>query len=329
MKFLAICLLIPLFLKAETTLSFLPESSIEAIYLKAERGDPHSQCIIGILHELGESVSNNPKEAFQWYQAAAQQGCAIAQKRLGVLYFFGKGTDQDKVKGFALVLASSLSSPISSKNCVNVIKLMVHGLTQDEIEKAFDLAAQLICENYLAHSLQGFMASTIKKSSASENIHILQISDRWDPADENERVYGPGTFDGNTGMLKSDYLELQREIEHFIGQLNDLKEQVTSLKSVSLQEKIETLKKEVESLQSEAFKDALKALLEAMLAGLSVEVPPGAILSGLGAINNIKDAAEKYCQSIDVKQEIERLMEMESSLESAKELERDNDRRGR
>ena len=66
-----------------------------------------------------------------------------------------------------------------------------------------------------------------------------------------------------------------------------------------------------------------------MLAGLSVEVPPGAILSGLGAINNIKDAAEKYCQSIDVKQEIERLMEMESSLESAKELERDNDRRGR
>ncbi len=328
MKFIAIFLFFPFFLNAEAFSSSQREEVIKAIYRSAERDEPSCQCFIGTLYELGEEVPQNSEEAVRWYLAAAKQGSSIAQKRLGLLYFFGNGVSQDKVKGFAMILISSMASPTSNKKCESVRKLMLHYLTQDEIEKAFDLATQWTYDNFSKPSSQKSIVLVKEELRTRGDDGILLVSDRWDPADANERIYGPGTHDGNTGILKSDFLEMQRQIEHFVGQLNNLKDQSTPIKSESLQEKIETLKREAESLKVDAFFDACLSVLEAMVAGLSFEVPPAAILAGLASINSIKESAEKYCKSIDVQKEIGRLMEMERSLERSKELERANDRRG-
>src|SRR5690349_4653260 len=49
---------------------------------------------------------------------------------------------------------------------------------------------------------------------------IQFISDRPDPADANERVYGPGTGDWNVGILKSDYEKIERAHDELVARLN-------------------------------------------------------------------------------------------------------------
>ena len=50
----------------------------------------------GHLYATGTSgVAQDEKQALDWYQKAADQGFAKAQKNLGDMYFFGHGVDKD------------------------------------------------------------------------------------------------------------------------------------------------------------------------------------------------------------------------------------------
>ena len=43
------------------------------------------------MYDEGEGVLLDDKEAVNWYQKAADQGIAIAQNNLGVMYAYGEG----------------------------------------------------------------------------------------------------------------------------------------------------------------------------------------------------------------------------------------------
>jgi TPR repeat protein len=51
-------------------------------------------CVFG-LWCFGQDTPQNYKQAFQWYNKAAEQGLAQAQYNLGVVYYQGKGTLQN------------------------------------------------------------------------------------------------------------------------------------------------------------------------------------------------------------------------------------------
>ena len=51
--------------------------------------------IIGRMHQYGQGVKIDYKEAFNWYEKAANKNNALAELSLGFLYDSGQGVKQD------------------------------------------------------------------------------------------------------------------------------------------------------------------------------------------------------------------------------------------
>ena len=79
---------------AETDLG----SDIDSIAQKAEQGDAIAQYNLGLMYYKGQGVLQDYKEAVKWYLKAAEQGHASAQFNLGLLYYRGQGVLQDYKK---------------------------------------------------------------------------------------------------------------------------------------------------------------------------------------------------------------------------------------
>ena len=61
----------------------------------AEQGDALAQYNLGVLYRKGRGVPQDDVQARQWYAKAAAQGQAKAQFNLGTLYFNGEGAQKD------------------------------------------------------------------------------------------------------------------------------------------------------------------------------------------------------------------------------------------
>ncbi|TKB89076.1 MAG: sel1 repeat family protein [Nitrospira sp.] len=61
----------------------------------AEQGDALAQYHVGMLYHKGRGVPQDDAEARKWYAKAAAQGHARAQFSLGTLYFNGEGGPKD------------------------------------------------------------------------------------------------------------------------------------------------------------------------------------------------------------------------------------------
>jgi len=66
--------------------------------LAAEQGDALAQYNLGVMYAKGQGVVQDYKEAAKWYRLAAEQGSAEAQSNLGFLYEEGQGVPQDYVE---------------------------------------------------------------------------------------------------------------------------------------------------------------------------------------------------------------------------------------
>lgn len=94
-----------------------PELDFAATQAKAQKGDAHSQYVLGMryawyrkaalqgnanaqnnlgwMYYEGLGVHRDYAQALEWYRKAAQQGNATAQHNLGVMYDEGKGVRQN------------------------------------------------------------------------------------------------------------------------------------------------------------------------------------------------------------------------------------------
>jgi TPR repeat protein len=61
----------------------------------AEQGYAVAQYNLGLLYSNGQGVPKDDAQARQWYEKAANQGHADAQVNLGRLYDYGRGVPQD------------------------------------------------------------------------------------------------------------------------------------------------------------------------------------------------------------------------------------------
>ena len=61
----------------------------------AEQGDAVAQFNLGLMYYNGQGVAQDYQEAVRWYRLAAEQGDAVAQNNLGVMYYNGQGVAQD------------------------------------------------------------------------------------------------------------------------------------------------------------------------------------------------------------------------------------------
>ena len=74
----------------------------------AEQGNAVAQVTLGLMYFEGDGVEQDDAEAVRWYQLAVAQGDAAGQYNLGVMYAEGRGVPQDDaeaVRWFRLAAA--------------------------------------------------------------------------------------------------------------------------------------------------------------------------------------------------------------------------------
>lgn len=130
---------------AETALSqgdFV--QAIELFRSLAEQGDALAQTPLGLMYEYGQGVPQDYKEALKWYRLAAEQGDAFGQHALGLMYGRGNGVPQDfkeAIKWFQLAAKQGLPF---SQHLLGGMYARGQGVPQDykEALKWFRLAAE-------------------------------------------------------------------------------------------------------------------------------------------------------------------------------------------
>lgn len=84
----------------------------EQLRIKAEQGDAIAQSMLAVMYAKGVEFDQDLKEAIKWYERAANNGNAQAQFELGLMYAKGQGVNQDhdqKLKWFLLSAESGFS----------------------------------------------------------------------------------------------------------------------------------------------------------------------------------------------------------------------------
>ena len=69
---------------------------VQMIIDAAEMGVPEMQNTLGALHANGDGVPMSMEKAAHWYRKAAEQGHAMAQCNLGVVYLKGLGVEKNQ-----------------------------------------------------------------------------------------------------------------------------------------------------------------------------------------------------------------------------------------
>jgi uncharacterized protein len=102
----------------------------------AEQGNDYAQFLLGSMYGNGQGVAQDDKEAVKWYRLSAEQGFAMAQYSLGVMY-----DDKEAVKWFRL---SAEQGNAMAQSNLGLMYANGQGVAQDDKEavKWFRLSAE-------------------------------------------------------------------------------------------------------------------------------------------------------------------------------------------
>ena len=90
------------------------------------------------MYEDGLGVPQDYKEAVKWYRLSAEQGYAIAQYNLAVIYYDGRGVPKDYVLAHMWL---NLAGSNGDKLAIKKRKILEEEImTPSQIEKAQELA---------------------------------------------------------------------------------------------------------------------------------------------------------------------------------------------
>lgn len=111
----------------------------------AEQGYALAQTSMGMMYRSGRGVPKNYETALKWLRLAAEQGHALAHTMLGFMYFNGEGVIQDNIYAhmWGNIGASNRNEPGE-----RVRDMAAKRMTPSEIIKAQDLASECIKKNY-------------------------------------------------------------------------------------------------------------------------------------------------------------------------------------
>ena len=110
------------------------ETAYETWRPMAEQGDAVAQNRLGIMYAKGRAVVQHYAEALRWYRAAAEQGHAEAQHNLGLMYEDDLGVAQDYAEAARWYRAAAEQGFASAQNNLGDMYLQGRGVAQDDAE---------------------------------------------------------------------------------------------------------------------------------------------------------------------------------------------------
>ena len=73
-------------------------TDVKKLIQQANQGNAIAQCSIGVMYGTGRGVPQDDVQAVKWFRLAADQGLAKAQSHLSFMYHDGRGVPQDDVQ---------------------------------------------------------------------------------------------------------------------------------------------------------------------------------------------------------------------------------------
>ena len=70
-------------------------AAMQYYHAAAEQGLAEAQCRLGIEYNLGLNIGTDYTEAFKWFRKAAEQGHVLAQDNLATMYYYGRGVTKN------------------------------------------------------------------------------------------------------------------------------------------------------------------------------------------------------------------------------------------
>ncbi len=130
----------------------------------AEEGDAMSQFYLGILYEKGNGVDQQYPQALFWYIKAANQGVAKAQHNIGNIFFEGRGVSQDyKEAKRRFKLAAELNYSPAQYNLAYILEKGLGG--EEKPKEAF--------EWYLKAAKNGLLKAQVKVGKLFEQGRVI------------------------------------------------------------------------------------------------------------------------------------------------------------
>ena len=125
-------------------------TAVRLFRLAADQGDAIAQQYLGVMYIDGEGVPQNYAEAFKWYRLAADQSITNAQLCLGSMYATGKGVTQDYVRAH---MWFNLAAAGGSKNAAAWRDHLAQGMNAAQIAEAQHRATQFLAKRPVALAL--------------------------------------------------------------------------------------------------------------------------------------------------------------------------------
>ena len=111
----------------------------------AEEGNAVAQNNLGLMYHNGWGVPQDDKEAVYWYRLAVEQGYANAQSNLANRYYYGEGVNKD-------IVYAHMWKNISASNGFELakedLKIIEKEMTSSHISEAQRLARECVKKNY-------------------------------------------------------------------------------------------------------------------------------------------------------------------------------------
>jgi uncharacterized protein len=87
----------------------------------AEQGHAMAQLRLGLMYRYGHGVAQDFGQAVYWYRKTAAQGDATAQNSLGRMYEYGYGVEQDYERAISCFRKAAAQGNASAKNSLAIM----------------------------------------------------------------------------------------------------------------------------------------------------------------------------------------------------------------
>jgi len=74
------------------------ETAFKEFLTLAEQGDALAQSSVGVLYDNGQGIARDYDQAVYWYRKSAEQSNHFGQFNLGTMYWFGNGVEKDWIE---------------------------------------------------------------------------------------------------------------------------------------------------------------------------------------------------------------------------------------
>lgn len=187
------------------------EGAVEKWLPAAEAGEARAQFVMGLVHEKGEGVALDLREAATWYELAAEQGFAPAQNNLGLLHYHGDGMPrsyEDAALWFEKAVAQDFAP---AQTNLGVMYLTGQGVEldtergEDLVEAASDQGdrqARLILSHLAAKDSEG----SLGLMRAAEGVRSERESDSEEPNMEFSVIETPDLQEQHEDNLALNWL---------------------------------------------------------------------------------------------------------------------------